>query len=889
MDSVPPNNNGNSVGNGGMFQQLMAVQSIQAIQNMFANKDGGAYQNAASYAIVACIDVLKRLADASVNSLIDNRINIVMFLGRTLKNGWFLVAGALVSVFKLSFLTRLLGIRRWRSCGSETKEEIEEKEGNGSRADTIVAPTHICVEGLATLRDWEVFLATPEIAFDRSNDFVWQRKDATSTRFVESIENIRAVFTEDEEIRETRKVDGGQRTSRSPLLYEAWIEGRVETEWEILKHRSVFDDSKAWHENRLMRVDRVESTTTTCPSFDPSKMKNMTTLLHLVPYRKFVEAIEERLRDPNLFTVVAGTSIVKIVGVSYNFGDRYNLSSYTERLFDLERAGMTFRDAYSRAICGVHLTILIKMVSLEGSHTARKFETDSRLFGAPLTKIKGVKFCEFFNAGALGNDMLEWNIPQSKEVADWMARQMFPSLQNEKLSPAAKKETYTVNVRMKNEPRASCDVDDHHTTSLTVRTLKAWQAFLAKSEDDYDVKQKHNGSNFDTKDGSGAMKYMSKTYSLQIHSREEVKLEPNPEHEAFEEKMRMFDSGSTEDNEDVSNNAGDDYSRQPDDEKNSPSRKKKTKEASKGSSYAAFKKMALFESRPDKHIRHVTIKKSVVQELINETRRDFSSLYLRERDEHNLYNCLVNFRDNKAVLAELGIPNKLGVMLYGMPGTGKTSTIAAIATFLKKDIFYLHLDRVRSNADLKMAFDHVFKVHPGGGIIVMEDVDAMTDVVRKREHDGDSLLHPLHFPLSLSLPHHAQTRQRLRMTHSEGEHARTANTDAPLTLEFFLNLLQGSLTVDGSVFVATTNHLDALDPAFYRKGRFDVSVDMLPSDDYQIVRIYRRFFGRSPSNELLQRIPKGLYTPAEIIAQFAQYLLRADTVDDATILAPFLT
>jgi hypothetical protein len=211
----------------------------------------------------------------------------------------------------------------------------------------------------------------------------------------------------------------------------------------------------------------------------------------------------------------------------------------------------------------------------------------------------------------------------------------------------------------------------------------------------------------------------------------------------------------------------------------------------------------------------------------------------------------------------MGIPNKLGVMLNGPPGTGKTSTLAAIATYLEKDLYYLHLNDIRTNADLKLVFDFVFKKCSEGGVIVMEDIDAMSNVVAKRNTSDSSV--------------------------SLRENARKHDPDESLTLEFFLNVLQGTLTLDGSVFVATTNHLDTLDPAFYRRGRFDVIIEMGAADAYQIKNMYRRFFSRDVPASLLERIPERVHAPAEFISHFAQYLLRSELVDDETVLAPFLT
>ena len=37
---------------------------------------------------------------------------------------------------------------------------------------------------------------------------------------------------------------------------------------------------------------------------------------------------------------------------------------------------------------------------------------------------------------------------------------------------------------------------------------------------------------------------------------------------------------------------------------------------------------------------------------------------------------------------ELGLPNKLNVFLSGLPGTGKSSIIQVIASYLQKNIYY---------------------------------------------------------------------------------------------------------------------------------------------------------------------------------------------------------
>ena len=98
---------------------------------------------------------------------------------------------------------------------------------------------------------------------------------------------------------------------------------------------------------------------------------------------------------------------------------------------------------------------------------------------------------------------------------------------------------------------------------------------------------------------------------------------------------------------------------------------------------------------------------SVETHLVNKTSRSISTVYLRKHDERTLIKAMDNFKHRSDKLRQLGIPNKLGIMLHGMPGTGKSSLIQAVATYLEKDMYYLHLNALRTNTALKKAFDYV--------------------------------------------------------------------------------------------------------------------------------------------------------------------------------------
>ena len=265
---------------------------------------------------------------------------------------------------------------------------------------------------------------------------------------------------------------------------------------------------------------------------------------------------------------------------------------------------------------------------------------------------------------------------------------------------------------------------------------------------------------------------------------------------------------------------------------------------------------------PPKTIKKEESTIKIESKQLNEIEKDITTLYLRKNDRDRLLSCLSQFRDKKYVLQNLGLQNKLNVLLYGLPGTGKTTTIQAIATYLQKDIYYVDLKNARCNYDLQLMFEWVNKHVPNGGIIVMEDIDAMTDVVLKRSENF-------------------QERSKVVDLVNDQENK--------LTLEYFLNILQGTLTLDDSIFITTTNYIDHLDPAFYRDGRFDVKIELKLCDHYQITMIYDKILSRQIPRELLKRIPEDKFSPATIIYHVKNYLFCDNETSDETILEPFLS
>lgn len=259
---------------------------------------------------------------------------------------------------------------------------------------------------------------------------------------------------------------------------------------------------------------------------------------------------------------------------------------------------------------------------------------------------------------------------------------------------------------------------------------------------------------------------------------------------------------------------------------------------------------------PPKKLITESVTKEIVSTKLNSKEKKIDTMYFRENDKNKLLTSLFQFKEKKELLQSLGFQNKLNILLYGEPGTGKSSTIEAIATYLQKDIYYVDLKEAQINKDFQLIFDYVNKNVKSGGIIVMEDIDAMTNIVLKRTENKE-------------------IKQISKISEND------------LSLDYLLNILQGTLTVDDSIIIVTTNHIDHLDPAFYRDGRFDVKMKLQLCDHYQIREIYKRILGRNISEDILLKIPEDKYSPATIIYHVKDFIFNNDTTDDEIMLKFF--
>ncbi|OQR95127.1 hypothetical protein THRCLA_08015 [Thraustotheca clavata] len=221
--------------------------------------------------------------------------------------------------------------------------------------------------------------------------------------------------------------------------------------------------------------------------------------------------------------------------------------------------------------------------------------------------------------------------------------------------------------------------------------------------------------------------------------------------------------------------------------------------------------------------------------------KTFNSLFFDDKPE--LLSLLDNFLNKTGKFAIKGFPYKMGLLLHGPPGTGKTSLIKALAQYTKRHIVNISLSKIRTNQELMDAvFDLKFnvagedlpvKLSYDKIVFVMEDIDcasnvvnARTDEIKNQNDDG--------IPDLLAMFEDSSDK-------IIGPSPKKSSSDR-LNLSGLLNVLDGVVDCPGRIVIMTTNHPEKLDPALIRPGRVNKKLLMGHINARQTILMMEHYF-----------------------------------------------
>ena len=216
------------------------------------------------------------------------------------------------------------------------------------------------------------------------------------------------------------------------------------------------------------------------------------------------------------------------------------------------------------------------------------------------------------------------------------------------------------------------------------------------------------------------------------------------------------------------------------------------------------------------------------------------------------------FVNNKRWYEEKGVPYTLGLLLHGIPGSGKTSCIKSIAKDTNRHILNIRLSENTTVSQLNTLFyssqvqvtqngtNKFYDIPIDKRIIVLEDVDCLTDVVLNRS----------------LIPEKKVEIKEDNDVPSYGP--KMGATSEKLNLSILLNILDGVLEQPGRILIMTSNHPEKLDKALIRPGRIDVIVKFNYCKRHEVVEIIEAFTNKKISEKEATSILDNVYTPAEV-------------------------
>lgn len=111
----------------------------------------------------------------------------------------------------------------------------------------------------------------------------------------------------------------------------------------------------------------------------------------------------------------------------------------------------------------------------------------------------------------------------------------------------------------------------------------------------------------------------------------------------------------------------------------------------------------------------------------------FETLAMAPKMKNEIMEDLDRFIRRKELYRRVGRAWKRGYLLYGPPGTGKSSLVAAMANYLKFDVYDLQLANVRNDKDLRQ----LLLATGNKSILVIEDIDCSVDLPDRRSFEDD--------------------------------------------------------------------------------------------------------------------------------------------------------
>ena len=227
--------------------------------------------------------------------------------------------------------------------------------------------------------------------------------------------------------------------------------------------------------------------------------------------------------------------------------------------------------------------------------------------------------------------------------------------------------------------------------------------------------------------------------------------------------------------------------------------------------------------------------------LYNSPKRPIETLYLKEGQKEKLLEKVEDFysETTRSEYISFGIPYKSVFLLYGVPGSGKTSTINTIASHFDCDIYTIPISKELTDYMLIDAIASCEEKEDKKRIIVIEDIDT----IFTNRKTGDDLNN--------------------------------------ISLQGLLNCFDGFSCAEGTLLFITANNPEIFDTALLRPCRIDYRFELDYADKFQTQNVFEMVLPEQKDNFLkfYKLIQSKKYTTA-MLQEFLFFNRKNDNILD---------
>jgi hypothetical protein len=197
--------------------------------------------------------------------------------------------------------------------------------------------------------------------------------------------------------------------------------------------------------------------------------------------------------------------------------------------------------------------------------------------------------------------------------------------------------------------------------------------------------------------------------------------------------------------------------------------------------------------------------------------------------KQKIYDNVKIFLESREKYAGYGIPYKKGILLYGKPGSGKSSFAYMLAREFGLPIYKI-MSKISGNN-----FEN--------SILLFDDVDVYFEINKKRIE---------------------KLKKALKNTNTKNEPWLT-DYNGRSDLKWLLSFIDGYDNADGCIIIMTTNDISNIDPALLRAGRMDEQYNINNCKSEILNEILHYYFPNQTYDETRIIALSDKFTTAEII------------------------